>query len=86
MFRTDALATALADRYTIERLIGEGGMGSFLSSTCATIVASRSRCSAPISAPSSADRFQAEIEVTANLQHPNLLPPFDSGVAGDPSL
>ena len=29
------------------------------------------------------DRFQSEIEVTANLQHPNLLPLFDSGVAGD---
>src|SRR5690242_12577627 len=27
------------------------------------------------------DRFQSEIEVTANLQHPNLLPLFDSGAA-----
>src|SRR5690349_15526439 len=27
------------------------------------------------------DRFLAEIEVTANLQHPNLLPLFDSGAA-----
>src|SRR5687767_12467496 len=25
------------------------------------------------------ERFLAEIEVTANLQHPNLLPLFDSG-------
>ena len=32
-----------------------------------------------------ADRFQAEIQVTANLQHPNLLPLFDSGaIGGDP--
>jgi serine/threonine-protein kinase len=29
------------------------------------------------------DRFLSEIEVTANLQHPNLLPLFDSGAAGD---
>ena len=29
------------------------------------------------------ERFLAEIEVTANLQHPNLLPLFDSGAAGD---
>src|SRR4051794_737289 len=28
-----------------------------------------------------ADRFLAEIKVTANLQHPNLLPLFDSGEA-----
>jgi serine/threonine-protein kinase len=29
------------------------------------------------------DRFLSEIQVTANLQHPNLLPLFDSGTAGD---
>lgn len=29
------------------------------------------------------ERFLSEIEVTANLQHPNLLPLFDSGAAGD---
>ena len=28
-----------------------------------------------------AERFLAEIKVTANLQHPNLLPLFDSGQA-----
>jgi serine/threonine-protein kinase len=28
-----------------------------------------------------AERFLAEIKVTANLQHPNLLPLFDSGIA-----
>lgn len=29
------------------------------------------------------ERFLAEIQVTANLHHPNLLPLFDSGTAGD---
>ncbi|NIY13000.1 MAG: nicotinamidase/pyrazinamidase, partial [Gemmatimonadetes bacterium] len=28
-----------------------------------------------------ADRFLAEIETTANLQHPHILPLFDSGEA-----
>ena len=28
-----------------------------------------------------AERFLSEIKVTANLQHPNLLPLFDSGAA-----
>ena len=32
-----------------------------------------------------AERFLAEIRVTANLQHPNLLPLFDSGEAAGSS-
>ncbi len=27
------------------------------------------------------DRFLAEIKTTANLQHPHILPPYDSGEA-----
>jgi serine/threonine-protein kinase len=30
-----------------------------------------------------AERFLSEIRMTANLQHPNILPLFDSGSAGD---
>jgi serine/threonine protein kinase len=29
-----------------------------------------------------AERFLAEIRTTANLQHPHILPLFDSGIAG----
>jgi hypothetical protein len=29
-----------------------------------------------------ADRFVQEIKTTANLQHPHILPLFDSGTAG----
>ena len=48
--------------------------------TSSTTAKSRSRCSSPSSAPCSASSgFSAEIQVTANLQHPNLLPLFDSG-------
>ena len=32
-----------------------------------------------------AERFLAEIETTANLQHPHILPLFDSGEADPPS-
>ena len=32
-----------------------------------------------------AERFLAEIKTTANLQHPHILPLFDSGEAGLPS-
>lgn len=32
------------------------------------------------------ERFLSEIRVTADLQHPNLLPLFDSGEASEPAL
>ena len=84
-FTTDTLATALADRYTIERLIGEGGMARvFLARDLRHHRNVALKVLRPdLGAVVGADRFQAEIEVTANLQHPNLLPLFDSGIAGD---
>ena len=85
MFTTDTLATALADRYTIERQIGEGGMARvFLARDLRHNRSVALKVLRPdLGAVVGADRFQAEIEVTANLQHPNLLPLFDSGIAGD---
>jgi serine/threonine-protein kinase len=85
VFTTDTLATALADRYTIERLIGEGGMARVF---LARDLRHNRRVALKVLRPDlgavvGVERFQAEIEVTANLQHPNLLPLFDSGEAGD---
>jgi serine/threonine-protein kinase len=78
-----ALAGALAQRYMIEREIGRGGM--------ATVYLARDlkhdrRVALKVLDPElgavlGASRFLAEIKVTANLQHPNLLPLFDSGEA-----
>lgn len=83
----DALAslnTALAGRYEIEREIGAGGM--------ATVYLARDArhdrkvalkvLRADLGAVLGVERFLSEIRVTANLQHPNLLPLFDSGEAG----
>jgi serine/threonine-protein kinase len=77
------LAAALSNRYAIERKIGEGGM--------ATVYLARDlrharRVALKVLKPElgavlGADRFLGEIRVTANLQHPNLLPLFDSGEA-----
>ncbi|HUF64846.1 MAG TPA: protein kinase [Gemmatimonadaceae bacterium] len=77
------LSTALSDRYTIERQIGVGGM--------ATVYLARDlrhdrqvalKLLRPeLGAVIGADRFLAEIRTTARLQHPHILPLFDSGEA-----
>ena len=79
----EQLTTALAGRYTIEREIGRGGM--------ATVYLARDlrhdrNVALKVLLPELAaimgpERFLAEIRVTAHLQHPNLLPLFDSGEA-----
>src|SRR5882672_3519489 len=78
---TDQLRAGLAGRYTIDREIGAGGM--------ATVYLARDprhdrRVALKVLNPElgavlGVERFLAEIKVTANLQHPNLLPLFDSG-------
>src|SRR5437763_16114282 len=77
------LKTALTERYDIDREIGAGGM--------ATVYVARDTRhnrrvavkvpSQELGAVLGVDRFLSEIQVTANLQHPNLLPLFDSGEA-----
>ena len=77
------LATALADRYSIERELGQGGMATvYLAQDLrhdrqVAIKVLRPELAAVIGA----DRFLSEIKTTANLQHPHILPLFDSGAA-----
>ena len=77
------LATALADRYRIERELGAGGMATVY---LAEDLKHQRKVALKVLRPElaavlGAERFLAEIKVTANLQHPNLLPLFDSGEA-----
>jgi eukaryotic-like serine/threonine-protein kinase len=77
------LAESLADRYRIEREIGAGGMATV---HLALDVKHNRRVALKVLKPElgavlGVERFLAEIQVTANLQHPNLLPLFDSGEA-----
>src|SRR5688500_9901268 len=77
------LGTALEGRYTIDREIGAGGMATVY---LARDVRHNRKVALKVLNPElgavlGASRFLAEIEVTANLQHPNLLPLFDSGEA-----
>ena len=83
---TDALplASALADRYRLEREVGQGGMATVY---LAHDIRHDRKVAlkvlrAELSAILGAQRFLAEIKTTANLQHPHILGLFDSGEAG----
>ena len=80
---TARLTTALADRYAIEREIGAGGMATVY---LAEDLKHHRKVAVKVLRPElaavlGAERFLKEIEVTANLQHPNILPLYDSGEA-----
>ena len=75
------LLRSLADRYTIERELGRGGMATVY---LALDTRHHRRVAVKVlhpelSAVIGSERFLKEIEVTAGLQHPHILPLFDSG-------
>ncbi len=79
----DRLAAALSDRYRIERELGEGGMATvYLAEDLKHHRQVAIKVLKPeLAAVLGADRFVQEIATTAALQHPNILPLFDSGEA-----
>jgi eukaryotic-like serine/threonine-protein kinase len=79
------LETGLGDRYRILHLIGEGGMARvYLARDLRHEREVALKVLRPeIAASLGGDRFLREIRIVASLQHPNVLPLFDSGVAGD---
>ena len=77
------LNAALEGRYTIERELGEGGMATvYLAKDLKHNRNVALKVLKPeLAALVGAERFLAEIETTANLQHPHILALFDSGEA-----
>ena len=77
----DELKTALADRYAIESEIGEGGMATvYLARDLKHNRSVAVKVLRPeLAAVLGGERFLTEIQTTANLQHPHILPLFDSG-------
>ena len=83
MSQTARLSAALADRYRLEREVGQGGMATVY---VAEDVRHHRKVAikvlhAELAAILGPERFLKEIELTASLQHPHILPLFDSGSA-----
>ena len=83
MDESGRLAQALRDRYRLEREVGAGGMATVY---LAEDLRHQRRVAVKVLRPDlsallGGDRFLNEIRVTANLQHPHILPLFDSGDA-----
>ena len=77
------LNAALEGRYAIKRELGEGGMATvYLADDLKHERKVALKVLKPeLAAVVGAERFLAEIKTTANLQHPHILPLFDSGEA-----
>jgi serine/threonine-protein kinase len=79
------LQDGLTDRYRVEHQLGEGGMAVVFRAIDlkhdrpVAVKVLRPELSAVVGA----DRFLREIQVTAQLQHPHILPLYDSGAIGD---
>jgi eukaryotic-like serine/threonine-protein kinase len=79
----DILRAALADRYAVERELGRGGMATVF---LAQDLKHRRKVAikvlhTDIAAAIGPERFLREIEIAASLQHPHILPLYDSGDA-----
>src|SRR6476646_9454306 len=77
------LEASLADRYRLDSELGAGGMATvYLAHDIRHDRRVALKVLRPeLSAVIGAERFLAEIKLTANLQHPHILPLFDSGEA-----
>ena len=79
-----ALREALGERYVVERQIGSGGMAEVFAARdvrhdrmVAIKIVRQDRAT-----PELDDRFEREVRIAARLQHPHVVPLYDSGVAG----
>jgi eukaryotic-like serine/threonine-protein kinase len=81
----DRLAASLTGRYEIERELGVGGMATVY---VARDLRHRRQVALKVMRPDlggglGAERFLREIELVAGLQHPHIVPVFDSGASGE---
>ena len=79
----DRLSAALADRYRLDRELGQGGMATvYLAHDLKHDRDVAIKVLHPdLGAALGGERFLSEIRTTARLQHPHTLPLLDSGEA-----
>lgn len=79
----ERLRRALRETYSVERQVGEGGMATvFLAEDRKHHRQVAIKVLRPeLSATLGAERFLREIEMAARLQHPHIVPVYDSGAA-----
>jgi len=81
------LQAALAGRYTIERELGRGGMATVYLARderhhrAVALKVVHPELTSVVGSSLGARRFQREIEIAAQLNHPHILPLYDSGAA-----
>jgi serine/threonine-protein kinase len=80
----DRLKHALADRYRLERELGQGGMATvYLAHNLRHDRKVALKVLRPeLAATLGSERFLREVKIAANLTHPHILPVHDSGEAG----
>jgi TolB-like protein len=81
----ERLQQALADRYAVDRELGRGGMATVY---LAEDLKHHRKVAIKVLDPDlaralGAERFLREVEITAKLNHPHILPLLDSGRIGD---
>ncbi len=82
-FEVAKVTEALAGRYKVERVLGEGGMATVY---LATDLKHKRKVALKVMRPElaatlGADRFLREVEIAGQLTHPHILPMHDSGEA-----
>jgi tRNA A-37 threonylcarbamoyl transferase component Bud32 len=80
---TPTVPTVLAERYRLDRVLGQGGMATVY---LAEDLRLQRKVAVKLLRQEQArnrgrERFAAEVRLTANLRHPNIVPLFDSGEA-----
>jgi TolB-like protein/tRNA A-37 threonylcarbamoyl transferase component Bud32/cytochrome c-type biogenesis protein CcmH/NrfG len=80
-FEVSKVKKALASRYKIERVLGEGGMATvYLAADLKYHRSVAVKVMRPeLASTLGADRFLREVEIAARLTHPHILPMYESG-------